>query len=164
MSVRKLKIDGGTVIFNDGAVGIMLRSANGDVGRDVQRRSYAVQKRMKRLAPVKSGKLRNGIRVESVRESPEGPASRVISDAPHTLVNEFGRGPVNAPGRSGSMRVRPGQPQVAGGLRWSSDPSTSGRSGWLRFENKSGNLVFVRGVARAEGSDFMKNSIDAALD
>jgi len=164
MSKRKIVVKGGTIIFDDGQIGIMLRSARGEVGKDVQRRAYAVQKRMKRLVKVVTGELRNGIRVESVRESPQGPASRVVSDAPHTLVNELGRGPVHATGRASATKIRSNQTQTTGGLRWGSDPSTGSRSGWLRFANRSGNIVFFRDVPGAEGSGFMEKSIDAAID
>lgn len=164
---RRLSIQGGTVIFNDGEIGIMLRSSQGEVGQDVRRRAYAVQKRMKRLAPKWSGELERGIRVESVRETPNGPASRVISDAPHTLVAEVGRGPVIASGAvsTSALRSRSSLQLSGSQLRWGSDRSGGGRPQALTVRlSPHGDGYFAVRVGPAAGSRFMEGSIDAAID
>jgi hypothetical protein len=165
MSKRRIHIGGGTLIWDDGAIGIMLRGQDGEVAKDVQRRAYAVQKRMKRLAPRGlTGELQRGIHVESAPDTGDGPASRIVSLAPHTIVNEVGRGPVVASGLlSPSARpVRKPGPRASGRLQWGSDRS-SGAPTVLTIKTAGG--VFLRPMAgEARGSRFMENSIDAALD
>ena len=167
MSKRTVSAPGIIVIFNDGEVGAMLRGSQGEVAQDVQRRAYAVQKRMKRLAPVWSGQLQRGIRVESARSAPDGPAARVVSDAPHTLVAELGRGPVVASGaRGGGRRARGRLPLSSSKsqLRWGSD-RTGGRPMALTVRlSPGGGFYYAERVGPAAGSRFMENSIDAALD
>lgn len=164
MALRSLHIKGGSFIFNNGDVAILLRAANGEVGKDVQRRAYAVQKRMKRLAPVHRGELRDGIRVESHRESNQGPISKIVSDAPHTLVAELGRREVRASGApGGGVRTRGKLTAIAKGrLVWGSDSSAS--PGLLTFEGKDGGLISKERVGPARGAKFMERSVDAALD
>ena len=163
-ALRNITVAGSTFIWNDGAVATLLRSADGEVGRDVQRRAYAVQKRMKRNAAVWTGTLRRMIRVESTRSSPIGPFSRVVSDAPHTLVNELGRGAVIPSGLRGGGRERTGGSKARSTLRWGSDRSGR-RAVALRIETSPGGTYFlVSSAGPAEGSNFMRDSIDAAID
>lgn len=163
---RTLNVPGLVAIFNDGEIGIMLRGANGEVGQDVQRRAYAVQKRMKRLAPVWSGELRRGIRVESVRSTPDGPASRIISDAPHTIVAEVGRRRVTASGAM-SPSARPTRSSMSlskSKLTWGSD-RTNGNPTALKIRlSPGGGFYFATSAGPAAGSRFMEGSIEAALD
>lgn len=161
--VRNLRIAGSTFIWRDGEVATLLRSANGEVGKDVQRRAYAVQKRMKRLAPVWSGALRNGIRVESTRESPIGPFSRVVSDAPHTLVAVFGRGEVIASGLRGGGRQRTKISLAKSTLTWGSESAGRPLALTIRL-SPGGGFYFASKAGPAAGSNFMDASIDAALD
>lgn len=184
MALRSLRIEGGTFIWDDGQVGILLRSTKGEVGEDVRRRAYAIQKRMKRLAPVWTGKLRDGIHVESLRETPDGPASRIRSDAPHTLVNELGRGPVHASGMRGTISTARGHggklslqsASRSGVIASRSKGSLSGRGGRgkmnLAIPLRPGAMppfgkgwgYYVTQVGPAKGSRFMENSVDAAVD
>lgn len=145
----------------------MLYGVNGEVGEDIRRRAYAVQKRMKRLAPVDTGQLRSSIKVESVRESSKGPVSKVYADVPHAIVAEVGRRPVKAAGTYYNLDNRPrratGSAVASGKLKWGRDGS--GRPKTLAFTNKSGDLVFPESVPGTKpGARYMENSIDAALD
>lgn len=131
--------------WRDGEVSTLLRSKDGEVGKDVQRRAYAVQKRMKRAAGYRTGVLRRGIRVESVRESPIGPYSSIVSSAQHTMVHELGRKEVT---RGLDQTVYAGETRDA-----------------LRFQPKRGAKFIFRNRARAvKGTHFMERSVDAALD
>ncbi len=166
-NLRSLHISGSTWIWNDGEVATMLMSAQGEVGKDVQRRAYAVQKRMKRLAPVWSGELQRGIRVESVRESPIGPYSRVVSDAPHTLVAELGRGPVIASGAIGGGRKRKGKSKAKKKLTWGSDRGLASGERPIALKIRltpGGAFYFATRAGPAGGARFMEGSVDAALD
>jgi hypothetical protein len=139
VALRSIRAEGYYWRWEQGAVTI-LRSANGEVAQDVQRRAYAVQKRMKRAAGYRTGVLRRGIKVESVRESPDGPKSAVISTAEHTMVHERGRGAVRP--------IVPNRGEYA-----------------LRFQPKRGSrFIFRFEVGPAKGTKFMENSVDAALD
>lgn len=153
-----------TVIRRDGEVAVMLRSANGEVAQDVQRRAYAVQKRMKRLAPVWTGALRDGIHVQS-SVGPNGPVSHVISEAPHTLVAELGRGPVSAGGlvSPSQRRTRVARQLARGRLTWASD-RTDGASLVLTIRLRGGGTLLRPRAREAEGKRFMLRSVDAALD
>lgn len=118
----------------------LLRSKDGEVAKDVQRRAYAVQKRMKRLAPVRSGSLRRGIKVESVRESSIGPYSKVISTKQHTMAVEYGR--------KALQPVMPQRGEYA-----------------MKFQYRRGEESIYRfEVAATEGTHFMERSVDGALD
>jgi hypothetical protein len=140
MSLRSINAPGIYFQWRDGEVTTLLRAKDGEVGKDVQRRAYAVEKRMKRAAGYRSGALRRGIRVESTRESPIGPYSSVISTAPHTMVHELGRGVV--------------QPLIAIRGEYA-----------LKFQPKRGmKSIFRFQVAAVKGTHFMENSVDAALD
>jgi len=169
MSKRTLVIPGMVAIFDDGEIGIMLRAADGEVGQDVQRRAYAVQKRMKRIAPVFNGDLRDGITVESARQAPDGPASRVISNAPHTLVNELGRGAVMASGLNGYTPTRRQHTRKYGSGAAQSTKSlgnASGRALALEWrETPGGPLIYSAKTGPVRpGSKFMERSIEAAID
>jgi len=175
--MRNLNIPGIRVWYNKSDVRILLYSSRGEVGKDVQRRAYAVQKRMKRLAPVWSGQMRDKIYVKSTRETSEGPIAEVISPATQTLVAEFGRREVKASGLYNSpknlrKRVTIG-PKARGRLRWGRENSASPkvlsiRVGWTPGRSKSlvgGSGVVYRPRARAaKGTHFMERSVDAALD
>lgn len=163
---RTIHIAGGTLIWDDGEIGIMLRGTNGEVAQDIQRRAYAVQKRMKRLAPVWSGELQRGIHVESVRSTPDGPASRIISDAPHTIVAEVGRGPVVASGLlSPSARPTRGSLSLSKSkLTWGSDRSGGNPTALKIRLSPGGGFRYATKAGPAAGSHFMENSIDAAID
>lgn len=144
MALRSVRAEGYYWYWNGGAVTIF-RAQNGDVARDVQRRAYAVQKRMKRAAPYRYGTLRRGIRVESVRETPYGPASAVLSTAPHTMAVERGRKEIEyGPGPHPGTKLADA----------------------LQFLPKRGSRekIFRNKVAEVEPSKFMENSVDAALD
>jgi hypothetical protein len=139
-NLRSINAPGIYFRWRDGEVTTLLRSKDGEVGQDVQRRAYAVQKRMKRAAGYRSGALRRGIHVESVRESPIGPYSSIVSTAPHTMVHELGRGPV--------------QPLIPIRGEYA-----------LKFQYKRGQKSMIRfEVKAAKGTHFMENSVDAALD
>lgn len=154
------------VNVNRAAVAVMLYGANGEVGEDIRRRAYAVQKRMKRLAPVDTGQLRNSIKVESVRESSKGPVSKVYADVPHAIVAEVGRRPVKAGGTYNNPSNRPrratGSAVASGRLVWGRDSSVIAAR--LAFRNKAGDMIFPESVAKAKGARYMQRSIDAALD
>ena len=170
MALRSLNIPGkvGIVRVNVDrrAVAVMLYGAQGEVGQDIRRRAYAVQKRMKRLAPVNTGQLRDSIRVESVRESSKGPVSKVYADVPHAIVAEVGRRPVKAAGTYNNLNNRPrratGSAVASGKLKWGRDGSGTAKT--LAFANKSGDIIFPESVAKAKGARYMERSIDAALD
>lgn len=166
MSLRSIHIEGGTLIWDDGAIGIMLRGTNGEVGQDIQRRAYAVQKRMKRLAGKWSGELIRGIHVESIVNAPDGPASRIVSDAPHTIVHEVGRGRVTASGlTSPSQRpTRSSRQASKSSLRWGSDPGSTLPTALTIRLTPGGGFYFATSAGPAAGSKFMENSIDAALE
>lgn len=148
MALRSISAEGYFFRWGQGAVTI-LYSADGDVGKDVQRRAYAVQKRMKRNAGFNTGVLRRGITVESVRETPGGgPKAAVISSAPHTMVHELGRGPVRVSAGRMPKKIRAGESRPA-----------------LRFQPKRGMRSIYRfEVKAAAGTHFMERSVDAALD
>ena len=119
----------------------MLRGADGEVAKDVQRRAYAVQKRMKRLAPKRSGALRRGIHVKSNPGSDtEAPSAAIISMAQHTMAVEYGR--------KGLKPVIPIQGEYA-----------------LKFQPKRGaKSIFRFEVGPTTATHFMERSVDAALD
>jgi len=154
VALRSLRIPGQFhFTWNNQAV-TLLRSKDGEVAQDVQRRAYAVQKRMKRSAPKRRGTLRRGIRVESVRESPIGPYSTVISTAPHTNLAELGRGPVEAWGAG-----------LGAGTEITIDNETVRLASVLRFQYRLGErFSYAPRVKGYKGSHFMENSVDAALD
>ena len=168
-NLRSLNIPGLQLVWLDGEVITLLKSAQGEVGQDVQRRAYAVQKRMKRLAPVWSGELRRGIRVQSVRTSNIGPYSKVVSDAPHTLVAEFGRREVYASGSGSSEanRQRTGPSKAKTKLTWAQDrglkPGKKPKALKIRL-TPGGAFYYAEKAGRAAGSKFMEGSIDAAID
>ena len=141
MALRSLNIVGtrSSVYFRwQEGVTTLLRAKDGEVGRDVQRRAYAVQKRMKRAAPRRRGTLRRGIVVESVRESDIGPYSKVVSTAEHTMVQEYGRKALTSKfGPGYTMKFQP----------------FLGMKSIFRYE-----------VGPAKGTHFMERSVDAALD
>lgn len=151
--------------FDRNAVAIMLYGTNGEVAQDIQRRAYAVQKRMKRLAPVKTGELRDSIRVTSLQETARGPMSKVYSDVPHAIVAEVGRRSVKASGTYRDPNNRPrratGSAIASAKLYWGRDGPGTAKT--LVFENKQGDLVFPESVPAAKGSGYMSKSIDAAL-
>lgn len=143
MALRSVRAAGYYWRWERGAV-LILESKDGDVARDVQRRAYAVQKRMKRRAGYRYGTLRRGIRVESVRESPTGPKAAVISTAQHTMVHERGRKAI----------VRGPGPGVG---TYAQDS--------LKFQPVRGaRSIFRFRVDAAKGTKFMESSVDAALD
>ena len=152
MALRNLNISGTrySVYFRwQEGVTTLLRSKDGEVAKDVQRRAYAVQKRMKRAAGYRYGTLRRGIHVESVRESPDGPYSKVVSTAQHTMVHEYGRKEI-VPNSSRAQSVY---------LEGEYPPA-------LRFFYRRGERkpTFRRKVRAVKGTHFMENSVDAALD
>ena len=162
MSKRTIRVAGGVLIWDDGEIGVMLRSQSGDVAGDVRRRVYAVQKRMKRLAPVWSGALRSGIRAESIESSPTGPVGRVVSDAEHTIVAEVGRRAVVASGlQSPSQRPQKFSMELSKSkLRWG-----NGTAQALTIRLAPGGIYFFSATAGpADGARFMERSIDAAVD
>jgi hypothetical protein len=145
VALRSLRIGGVYFRWRDGEVATLLRSQDGEVAKDVQRRAYAVQKRMKRAAGYRTGVLRRGIRVESVRESPIGPYASVVSSAPHTMVHELGRKEVT---RGLDQTVYSGEYRDS-----------------LRFQPKRGaSFIYRNRAAAVRGTHFMENSVDAALD
>lgn len=144
MALRSLRIPGAQLTWTE-AAGILLTSTDGEVAKDVQRRAYAVQKRMKRLAGYRYGTLRRGIRVESSQYREGLHISRVTSSAPHTIVHEFGR-----------KEVTRGVGQVV----YSGEYRDS-----LKFQAYRGQRKIFRNKARAvKATNFMQRSIDAALD
>jgi len=149
VALRSLNIPGLALQWNSGAVGVLLRSKDGEVGKDVQRRAYAVQKRAKRQAPYRYGTLRRGIRVESVRESPIGPYSTVTSNAKHTWYVIAGR-PEVSPDPSRAQKVY---------LEGEYPPA-------LKFQPRRGsrNIFRYGPVAAVKPNNFLEDSIDAALD
>jgi Bacteriophage HK97-gp10, putative tail-component len=169
---RSLRIPGRVGIanvrldFDRAAIAVLLYGANGEVGEDIRRRAYAVQKRMKRLAPVDTGQLRDSITVQSTRESSKGPISRVYADVPHAIVAEVGRRPVRAGGTYNNLNNRPtrvtASRKASGNLVWGRDTEVISKR--LAFHNKKGDLVFPESVAEAKGARYMERSIDAALD
>lgn len=146
----------------------MLYGTQGEVAADIRRRAYAVQKRMKRLAPVDTGQLRDSIKVQSVQETSVGPLSKVYADVPHAIVAEVGRRPVKAGGTYNNLNNRPqratGGAVASGRLVWGRD--TSVISNYLYFYGKGkteGILIRKESVAKAKGARYMEKSIDAAL-
>lgn len=144
----------------------MLYGTQGEVAADIRRRAYAVQKRMKRLAPVDTGQLRNSIKVQSVQESSVGPLSKVYADVPHAIVAEVGRRAVKAGGTYNNLDNRPKRVTASrvasGNLVWGRDTKVISKR--LAFRNKKGDLIFPERVAEAKGAHYMERSIDAALD
>lgn len=159
MALRNLNIPGVAFRWDPNAVSVLLKSKDGEVAKDVQRRAYAVQKRAKRRAPYRYGTLRRGIKVESVRESPIGPYSTVSSNAKHTWYVIAGRPEVSADERY----TRKAEARFAKGKKAA---NTHDLLPALRFQPKRGaRFIFRYGpVAAVKPNNFMEDSIDAALD
>jgi hypothetical protein len=161
---RSLRIEGVTLFWKVDQIAVMLRSKDGEVAKDVQRRAYAVQKRAKRQAPYRYGTLRRGIRVESTRESPTGPYSTVVSTARHTLYVVFGR-PEVRPDERMTRKADVRQTSVtAKGRKFTARESELRPA--LKFQAYRGQRkIFRYGPVRAvKPNNFMQDSIDAALD
>jgi acylphosphatase len=149
VSLRSLNIPGVALNWNDGQVAVLLRSKEGEVAKDVQRRAYAVQKRAKRQAPYRYGTLRRGIRVKSVRESPIGPYSTIVSTAKHTWYVIAGR-PEVEPDPSRAQKVY---------LEGEYPPALK------LVPYRGSKAMFTYGPVRAvEPNNFMEDSIESALD
>ena len=161
MAPRSLNIPGVVFQWRNETVSAILRSKDGEVAKDVQRRAYAVQKRAKRQAPHRYGTLRRGIKVESVRESPIGPYSTVVSTAKHTLYVIFGRPEV----RPDMRLTRRGEArQIERGAKFVARESELRPA--LKFVPKRGSSAIFRygPVAAVKPNNFLEDSIDAAAD
>ena len=161
MALRSLNIPGVALNWNNDAVAVILRSKDGEVAKDVQRRAYAVQKRAKRQAPYRYGTLRRGIKVNSVRESPIGPYSTIVSSAKHTWYVIAGRPEVSPDERL----TRKGEArQVERGSKFQVRESELRPA--LKFQPRRGQKkIFHYGPVRAvKPNNFLEDSIEAALD
>lgn len=161
MALRSLNIPGVALNWNNDAVAVILRSKDGEVGKDVQRRAYAVQKRAKRQAPKRYGTLRRGIRVQSVRESPIGPYSTIVSSAAHTWYVIRGRPEVSPDER---MTRNADKRQVKEGVKFRATEADYRPA--LQFVPYRGSgTIFHYGPVRAvKPNNFLEDSIEAALD
>lgn len=160
MALRSLRIPGVAFRWEEAAT-VLLRSRDGEVAKDVQRRAYAVQKRAKRQAPYRYGTLRRGIKVESVRESPIGPYSTVTSNAKHTWYVIAGR-PEVWPDERITRKAETRQAKQGVKFRAREEDLRPA----LRFQPRRGmKFIFRYGPVRAVApNNFMEDSIDAALD
>lgn len=135
MALRSIRAEGAYFAWNGGAE-VLLRSQQGEVAKDVQRRAHAVAKRMKRKAGYRYGTLRKGIRSESIQRAEKGPLAYVVSTAEHTMVHERGRKALVP------VRARA-----------------------LRFQPKRGmSFIYRARVGPADANPFMESSLDAVVD
>lgn len=77
------------VVFDEVALAELFRSTEGPVGKLLARKSIAVERAAKRMAPVDTGRLRSSITHDIGRDE-LGLAARVGTDVHYAIYLEFG--------------------------------------------------------------------------
>lgn len=128
----------------------LLDSENGPVGRDILRRTLAVEARAVALCPVDEGRLRASIDHEIGRDE-HGLYGRVGTDVEYALLVERGTGVFE--------EAVPGvKPSANKGRR-----ITAKGGGVLRFE-VGGQVLYRRSIAGMRPQPFLRPALDAADD
>ncbi len=136
--------------FDEQGMYELLESETGPVGKDILRRTLAVEARAVVLCPVDEGRLRASIDHEVTRDS-DGLVGRVGTDVEYALDVERGTGvfeetvPGIAPSKSKGQRI------------------TAQGGGVLRFEI-GGEVIYRRSIKGMRPQPFLRPALDAAED
>lgn len=77
------------VVINQAAIDELLKSPDGDVAKDIMRRTLQVDRMAKRLVPVDTGRLRSSI-TWSMESDGDGPYGVVGSNVVYARIIELG--------------------------------------------------------------------------
>lgn len=78
-----------TVVLDQGGLRALLESGQGPVAKDILRRTLAVDRQAKNLAPVDTGRLRSSINGRLARDS-QGVVGIVGTNVHYAIFQEFG--------------------------------------------------------------------------
>jgi hypothetical protein len=139
------------VVLDDAGLHALLESPDGPVGRDLLRRTLAVEARAVELCPVDEDRLRGSIDHEVGRDA-EGLYGRVGTNVDYALDVERGTGLFEetvegiAPSRSKGHRITPTSKQA------------------LAFTAAGGQKVVVRSIRGMHAQPFLRPALDAFDD
>lgn len=126
--------------LNQRQINAILRSPRGIVARNMQWRGNRVRKRAQRLAPSRSGRLRNSITV-SFKPHDGAFGVRVGSSLFYAGYVHFGTGIYGPTGQ----------------------PITARNGGYLKFTGRDGSIVLTRSVRGQPPNPFLARAMSAAL-
>ncbi len=138
------------VELDEAGLAELLDAEDGPVGRDILRRTLAVEARAVALCPVDEGRLRASIDHEVTRDT-EGLVGKVGTNVDYAIHVERGTGlyEVTVPGVA---------PSANKGRR-----ITAEGGGMLRFEI-GGEVIYRRSIKGMRPQSFLRPALDAAED